>query len=512
MLQIKGLTITMRKDLRTLIENLNLALNPGDKLAVIGEEGDGKSTLLKLLYDETLVDSYADWSGTVQKDGMLFGYLSQEVGPNEGRLTGYEFCCQDPAFLESSPRELSQAAAELGFPVELFYTDRPVASLSGGEKVKLRMALLTLRRPDAFLLDEPSNDLDVATLEWLEGFIRGCPKPVVFISHDEVLLENTANAVLHIEQLRRKTLPRWTLARMGYRQYVEERLGRFQKQEQLARKERAEDRKRQEKILRMEQQVQHALDTVSRAAPGEGRLLKKKMKSVKSMEHRYERERGDMTEFPDAEEAILVGFDEKLALPMGKPVLDLDLPQLAAPDGTVLAENLRLCLRGPEHVCIVGKNGAGKTTLLRLIARQLLPRTDIQAAYMPQDYAESIDQTLTPVEYLAHSGEKALLTRAKTYLGSMKYTPEECGHSISQLSGGQKAKLFFLKMILDKNNVLILDEPTRNFSPLSGPVIREILREFGGCVLSVSHDRKFIQEVGETLYELTEEGLVKRKG
>lgn len=120
-----------------------------------------------------------------------------------------------------------------------------------------------------------------------------------------------------------------------------------------------------------------------------------------------------------------------------------------------------------------------------------------------------MDQSLTPVEFLAPSGEKAKLTQAKTYLGSMKYTPEECGHSIAGLSGGQKAKLFFLKMILDQNNVLVLDEPTRNFSPLSGPVIREMLQSFGGCIISVSHDRRFIRDVGETVYELRPDGLVK---
>lgn len=510
MLQIRDLNVTMKKDLRPLLRDFRLALNPGDRVAVIGEEGDGKSTLLRLIYDPALVEEYVEWSGSIQSQGLLLGYLSQEVGREEGRLSAYEFCCQEEAFLESGPGELAGAAARLGFSQELFYTDRPVNSLSGGEKVKLRMALLTLRRPDVYLLDEPSNDLDVETLEWLEDFILHCGRPVIYISHDETLLENTANVILHIEQLRRKTLPRWTVAKMGYRQYVEERLGKMQKQTQLARKEREEDRKRQEKILKMEQQVQHGLDTISRQDPSGGRLLKKKMKSVKSMEHRFDRERGDMTEFPDSEEAILVGFDGKVGLPMGKPVLDMSLPELKAADGQKLAEGIELHVRGPEHVCITGKNGAGKTTLLREIARQLLARTDIKAAYMPQDYGETVDQSLTPVEFLTNgSGEKAKLTQAKTYLGSMKYTPEECGHSIEALSGGQKAKLFILKMVLDGNDVLVLDEPTRNFSPLSGPVIRGMLEEYGGCVISVSHDRKFIEEVGKVRYELGERGLRK---
>ena len=285
----------------------------------------------------------------------------------------------------------------------------------------------------------------------------------------------------------------------------------MEKQAQLARKEREEDRKRQEKILKMEQQVQHRMDSISHAErDAVARLLKKKMKSVKSMEHRFERERGDMTELPETEEAILVGFGPGVGIPAGKTVLELELPELRTEDGALLSEGIQLNVRGPEHICITGRNGAGKTTLLRKIAALLLPKGDIRAGYMPQSYAETVDQSLTPVEFLTGgSGEKAVLTRAKTYLGSMKYTPEECGHSISGLSGGQKAKLFLLKMILDSNNVLVLDEPTRNFSPLSGPVIRGMLKDFPGCIISVSHDRRFIEEVGENVYELTENGLVK---
>lgn len=509
MLQIRELNVAMKKDLRPLVKGLNLAVNPGDKIAVIGEEGDGKSTLLKLILEPALVEDYVDWEGQVQKNGMVLGYLAQELAPAEGAKSGYEFCCGSPGFLDSSPAELASAAASLRLPVELFYSDRPVASLSGGEKVKLRMALLTLARPDLYLLDEPSNDLDVETLEWLEDFILRCPQPVIYISHDETLLENTANAILHIEQLRRKTLSRWTFARCGYRQYVDDRLGSLARQEQAARKERDEDRKRQEKLRRIEQKVQHGLDTISRANPSGGRLLKKKMKSVKSMEHRFQREREAMTEMPDTEEAILAGFSPEISLPAGKVVLDLELPLLSAGDGGVLAKDIRLHLRGGAHICIVGNNGVGKTTLLREIAGRLAGREDIRVAYMPQDYGETVDQSLTPVEFLEPSGEKGLLTRAKTFLGSMKYTPEECSHSISQLSGGQKAKLFFLKMILSGSDVLVLDEPTRNFSPLSGPVIRKMLEEFRGCIISVSHDRKFIQAVGRELYRLEPEGLKK---
>lgn len=511
MLQVRKLHIAMKKDLRELVRDFTFALNPGDKAAIIGEEGNGKSTLLKLIYDENLVEGYVEWSGTIQKDGMILGYLSQELPEEDRDKTAYEFCCGEEAFLDSSPKEVADAAAKLRFPADLFYSDRKMGTFSGGEKVKLRMALLTLRRPDCYLLDEPSNDLDIETLEWLESFIRECPQPVLYISHDEMLLENTANVIIHLEQLRRKTLPRYTVARMGYRRYVEERLSKFAHQEQVARKEREEERKRQEKLRKIEQKVQHQLDNIAYSDRDHvGKMLKKKMKSVKSMEHRFDREREDMTEFPDSEEAILVGFGPDTAVPGGKTVVDFSLPRLEA-GGELLARNIRLYVRGAEHVCIIGNNGAGKTTLLRQIANELLPRRDLKAAYMPQDYGETVDQGQTPVEFLAKSGEKEELTRVKTYLGSMKYTPEEQGHSIAELSGGQKAKLFFLKMILDGANVLVLDEPTRNFSPLSGPVIRGILRDFPGCIISVSHDRRYIGEACGTLYRMTPGGLVEEE-
>ena len=127
---------------------------------------------------------------------------------------------------------------------------------------------------------------------------------------------------------------------------------------------------------------------------------------------------------------------------------------------------------------MIGANGAGKTTLLKKIAEELLNRNDIKAEYMPQTYEDLRDLDVTPVDYLDKTGDKEERTRIRTYLGSLKYTPDEMEHPIRELSGGQKAKVLLLRMSLSGANVLILDEPTRNFSPLSGPVIRKMLREF----------------------------------
>lgn len=508
MLQIKDINISMKKDLRELVSDFSFTLNSGDKAAIIGEEGNGKSTLLKLIYDESLVDSYAEYSGTVMKDGLILGYLSQEMTEEEKDMTVYEFCSQESSFLESEYGEIAQTAARLKISADMVYSERKMRTLSGGEKVKLRMLVIMLKNPDVLLLDEPSNDIDIETLEWLEVFINESLAPVIFISHDETLIENTANVIIHIEQLRRKTLPRHVIVRMRYEEYVRDRLDKFEHQDQVAKKEREEQKKQQERYRQLYQKVDHELGTNTRQDPHRGKMLKRKMKAVKSMGKRFDKESENLTEFSDSEEAIMISFNESVKIPAGKTIAEFKLDKLKIGDNT-LSENIELNVKGAEHICIVGKNGAGKTTLLKKIADDLLPRIDIKCAYMPQDYAETVDFEVTPVEYLAKTSEKSELTKARTYLGSMKYTAEEMEHSIGELSGGQKAKLFFLKMILDENNVLVLDEPTRNFSPLSNPVIRQILKEFGGAIISVSHDRKYIDEVCESVYLLESNGLSK---
>ena len=507
MFQVKNMTITHKKDLTTLVEGLSFTLSPGDRAALIGEEGNGKSTVLKLLSDPTLVEPYAEWTGEIVDKDVRRGYLAQELTPGELALPVWEFCQASPAFPDADPKALDRAARQVGLDAGLFWDDRPMATLSGGERVKLRLALLLSDGPDILLLDEPSNDLDLTTLEWLEGFLLGCNVPVLYISHDEPLLERTANMVIHLERLRRRSVPRCTVARMGYAQYVEDRASGFQHQGQVARKERAEFDAKMEKFRQIRDSVDHQLNTVSRQNPGKGRLLKKKMHTVLSMGRRFEREKEHMTALPEWEEAILTAFDKgKSAFPAGKTVLRLDLPQLTAGE-RVLARDVHLWVTGPEKIGIIGPNGAGKSTLLKLVADELLPRTDLRAAYMPQDYGDLLLGAKTPVELLAPSGHKDDITKARTLLGNMKYKAEEMEHPVSGLSGGQRAKLLFLAMVLGGANVLVLDEPTRNFSPLSAPVIRGVLADFPGAVISVSHDRLYLEQVCTRVLDLTEHGL-----
>ncbi len=360
----------------------------------------------------------------------------------------------------------------------------------------------------------PSNDLDLETLEWLEGFIQDCPIPVLYISHDETLLERTANRIIHIEQLRRKTAPRCTVAYADYRSYIAGRLRQFEKQAQEAGNERRAYDRQQEKFRRIQQKVEHQQNAVSRQDPHTAALLKKTMHRVKAYEARFEKEFENMTEMPEYEEAMFTRFGNQASIPNGKVVLDFTLDALCVPAafGTqecpVLARGIRLFIQGARHVCITGRNGCGKTTLMRILADGLLQRTDIKAAYMPQNYEELLPLEQTPVEFLS-DGSRQSISMMRTYLGSMKFTADEMTHPMRELSGGQKAKIMLLYLDTSGCDVLLLDEPSRNFSPLSNPVIRRMLAGYRGAIISVSHDRKYIAEVCDQIYELTADGLIR---
>lgn len=498
-MNVQNLKIYIPSDDRTLVEGLSFTLKKGDKAVLIGEEGNGKSTLLKAVCGAGSVP-YAVVTGNISA-GEKIGYLAQELSSSG---TVAEFFADTPFFGMSNPADRAEIAKTLKISPDIFFSPQLVNTLSGGEKVKIQIARLLLEQCDLLLLDEPSNDIDISTLIWLEDYIAGLQIPLLFVSHDETLIENTANMIIHIEQLRKKTVPRVTVARTDYASYVAERMKGIQKQAQVAQKQSENYQKKVRRWREIYEKVQTDLKNCSRQDPGTGRLLKKKMRSVKAQERRNEREKKNLALPPDFEEAVATSFPA-VSLPSGKVVLDMSLGELSA-GGKTLAKNIKLKITGPAHIAIIGKNGAGKTTLLKKIKEILLQNKDFKTAYMPQDYLDELDGALSPVAVLS-DGTKQGLTDARTHLGCMRFRPEEMFRPLSELSGGQKAKLVYLKMVLAGSNVLLLDEPTRNFSPLTNPVIRRVLADYGGAIISVSHDRKYIDEVCDTVYELTENGL-----
>lgn len=239
LLQIDHLTLTHRRDLRTLAEDVSFVLHEGDKAAVIGEEGNGKSTLLQWIYDPQQIDSYCQYSGKCTAEGTI-GYLAQELSAEDMENSIYDYCSASENFHTLTPQELGDIARQLCFNLEEYFSEQPVGKLSGGEKLKLQLSRLLFDRPGILLLDEPSSDLDLPTLRWLENFINSYKGIILYISHDETLLERTANVILHLEHPREGKPPRCTVIRSGYRDYALRRESSIQNQTRQAKKEREE--------------------------------------------------------------------------------------------------------------------------------------------------------------------------------------------------------------------------------------------------------------------------------
>ena len=506
MIQINNLELTHMKDLRILLTEFNLVINKNDKIAIIGEEGNGKSTLLKYIYNrETIVDYIVVKGNLIIKDETI-GYLPQELDENNLNLSVYNYLLNNN-FFDYGYDEQMKLAIKLDFPFDLFYSSNLIKTLSGGEKVKLQLILLLISKPSVLLLDEPSNDLDIDSLIVLEKVIKEFDGAVLFISHDEVLIQNCANRIVHIKSLRRKTKAIYTIYNGSYDEYINKLDNDIASQNRKAKFDMKQKKLRDEKLDRIYKSVDYALNTISRSNPSEAKNLKDKMRSVKSMEKRFSKEDENMTKFAENEEAInLKEIVKRTPLPKNKVVLDLHLDKLIV-DNKILSNNIDLVVVGNEHIGIIGNNGVGKSTLLKYIYSNLKQRKDLKVGYIPQNYEDELDLSQSLIEYLSISNDKDYLSKMRTFLAALKFTYEEMEHKISQLSGGQKVKALILKLLLNDYNVLILDEPTRNLSPLSNPVFRDLLRKFDGMIISISHDRKYLDEVVDKLYKLDVSGL-----
>lgn len=512
MIEFNNFSLILKNSNRCLIRNFNFVLQENDKIAIIGEEGNGKSTLLKSIVNLNEIKKYADVSGNIVCKYKI-GYLEQNLNKEWNDFTVMEYFLKDNYDSEIdydkyiTINKIYELFSKFDLNSDLLDDEHLIKTLSGGEKVKIQLIKIISLDPDILLLDEPTNDLDINTLEWLESFINNSKLPILYVSHDETLLENTSNGIIHLEQIKKKSDSRYTIERIGYREYVSKRLNNLYHQEQVARKQRSDYNKQMESFRQIYQKVEYRQNTISRGDPHGAALLKKKMKTLKSQEKRFEHDKENFLDIPDVEEAINIKFDSENYIPNGKVIINYSLDELKIED-RLLSKNIKLNVIGSEHIVIIGKNGIGKSTLLKKIYNELKDRTDIRCGYMPQNYEDLLDVEKTPIDYLASNGSKEEITLARTYMGSLKFTSEEVTNKIKYLSGGQKAKLLLLKLILDNSNVLILDEPTRNLSPLSNPVIRKILSDFDGTIISISHDRKYIDEVCDIAYELTSNGLV----
>lgn len=510
MLILKHLTIQDLKN-HTLIDDVSFSLGQEDKLAIIGEEGNGKSTLLKAIYDTNTIEDYTSISGTIDMDYKRIGYLSQHLSDVWMKQGILDYLLKDHPEEDIAWERYNELVSyeklctSLKIPASLLRSTQMIQTLSGGEKVKLQLLKLMYQERDLLLLDEPTNDLDIPTLQWLENFILKQRIPVIFISHDEALLSRCANRILHLEQLNKKSKARYTDFHGGYDAYVHARQQKLGKDIQIARKEKQEYIKKKIKLNDFKNALHDALNDTVRN-PGQAAMLKKKMANIKAQERRFDED--GYSHVDSVEEAIDVVFEKTHSI-QSKWIIN-DVFEVCV-QGRVLIKPFHMEVLRKDKVFIVGANGCGKTLWMKQLYAKLKERSDITVGYMPQNYMDLVEQNEIPTTFLLESGDRKDVSYSRELLGRMKFTSEEMIKPIHTLSEGQKAKLYLLNFIKRRCNVLLLDEPTRNLSPLSAPIIRSILEAFDGCIIAVSHDRTCIKQIATRVLLVSNQEVIEKE-
>ncbi|QIL46801.1 ABC-F family ATP-binding cassette domain-containing protein [Vagococcus coleopterorum] len=491
MMTLKKVSMTEKKTGRQLLNELDLAVNPGDKIAIIGEEGNGKSTLLKLMRGRDYVPDYVETSGEVKTKASVIGYLSQQ------HQVATETMVMDLFPEVDWNDDLLRAMKDFG--IDNLYSEQLFHTLSGGEKTRYLILSVLAIGPEMLLLDEPTNDIDLATINWLEQFIKQTTMPVVYVSHDEAFIEATANCILHIELAGRKDQPLHTIDYQDYRTYRDRRLNRISKNEQDIQTQKRALQEKEAKLQQVWQKAEHQHQHVNRADP----RLQKKVANLKNQKSRLEKDKANVGELLAYEKESYFSFAYLEDIHRGKLLPLISVAELRNEKG-VLSRDIELQVLTGDKVVITGENGVGKSTLLKEISHQLAGK---EVGYMPQRYDEVLELTKSAVEFLQITGDADERTEIYTALGNVNFTREEMLQSIGKLSGGQQAKILLLRMIREKKEILLLDEPTRNLSPITNPHLYQELKNFKGTIISVSHDRKFIKEIGTKIYQMTSAGL-----
>ncbi|MFO7968844.1 MAG: ATP-binding cassette domain-containing protein [Bacillota bacterium] len=502
MLSINNLTIKDCIFNNELINKLNMSLNEGDKIAIIGSEGTGKSTLLKLIAGKNL--NYISYFGKIFTNGKV-AYSEQNISYIWNKKNVYDFL-----FSEVKNR-VDHLAIEARKQLQSFDLDynkvikRKINTFSGGEKVKLSLVKVLMEDPDFLLLDEPTNDLDFDTIQFIESFLKSTSIPLLFISHDQRLLENVANGIIHLQHIKKQTLAKTFFYRGSYSDYKNKYFRLYNSNLQIARKQRANYKTKLEKFRKIYSKVEHQQNQAVRN-PSLARLLKKKMHSLKSQEKRFEKEKETWIDIPEKEEPMNIFFSHNEDLNPNKRLIEINIDEFKLPNNEVI-KNLYLNLIGDDKVVIYGKNGIGKTTFIKNIIK-ILDKQKISYGYIPQNYMDILNPNSSVIDFLIENQKKYPEFRLKQILGQLGFKRFEMEELLMNISEGQKLKILLLLIVAKETEILILDEPTRNISPINQDEIYDLFLNYKGSILAITHDRVFIETVFDEIYEFTENGLI----
>ena len=507
---------------RTLFEGLDLAIGNKDRIGLVGRNGAGKSTLLKVIAGHQKAST---GSVSAPKDYRI-GYLPQEMDHDEA-ATVLEVAMkafEEMQLLEKRLENLTKEVAErtdyesdsyanliqelsdanerldaigassteeqahrilqgLGFKVEDM--GRTMSEFSGGWKMRVELAKLLLMQPDLLLLDEPTNHLDIESIQWLETFLIHHPGAILLISHDRVFLDTLTKRTVEIGGVKLYDF------KGPYSKYQVWREEERSRQEQAA--------KNQQKYIQDTEQLINKFRAKKNKAAFAQSLIKKLDKL----------ERVEV----DAAENAQIRFRFPPAPRSGRVIFEAETLKKCFGDLTVF-EGLDFIMARQEKVALVGKNGAGKTTLTRMLLQQesctagtLNVGHNVDIGYYAQNQTDELDGNMTVLETLEDVAVGDVRKQLRGLLGSFLFTGEDVDKKVKVLSGGEKARLALCKLLLHPYNVLVLDEPTNHLDLKSKAVLKEALQSFDGSLVVVSHDRDFLSDMTQLVYEVTPTGL-----
>ena len=505
-----------------IIDKASFHVNAGDKVGIVGRNGAGKTTLLNMLTGELGIDEgefFVSQSTRIgylkQRDNFLrentvmesmdniFSHLhkleeeihltADKVAANpsdrslQERLDSLQQQYADGGGY-TYKSEITGILSSMAFGPEFY--NKKISSLSGGERTRLALAALLLEKPDLLLLDEPTNHLDIGTLKWLEQYLSAYKGTVMIVSHDRYFLDRTVNRIFEVEN------HKVYCYEGNYTAFAAKKSQRRETELRAYNNQQREIARQEEMIRRMKQHNTEKL--VKRAQSREKRLA-----HIERLE-RPEGEAGRMKihfkqNFQSGNDVISA---EGLAKEFGR-----------GGEKKLLFENVSLDIKRGERICIVGSNGVGKTTLLRMIMGELTPtegrlKLGHNVAFGYYDQGQLLlDEKNTVLEELKESYRLYTDTEMRSILGRFLFRGDDVFLPVGSLSGGEKARLSLLKLMLSGANTLILDEPTNHLDIDSKEVFEAALLEFPGTAVIVSHDRYFLQKIPTRILELTREGI-----
>ena len=519
MISVEGLTVEFGGF--TLFDDVSFVVNKKDRIALVGKNGAGKSTMLKIFAG---LQSPTSGTVSVPKETTI-GYLPQQMKLADTQTVREE---AEHAFehiheMEKEIERLNQQLAErtdyetesyqnlidrvthltehfqmmggnnyhaelertligLGFSREDF--DRPTSEFSGGWRMRIELAKILLARPDIFLLDEPTNHLDIESISWLESFLQTYSGAVVLVSHDRAFLDNVTTRTLEI------SLGKVYDYKVAYSQFEQLHKERIEQQMRAYQNQQKQIKDTEDFIERFRYKATKSVQVQSR------------IKQLEKLE-RIEVEEEDMAR-------ITVRFQP--AVRSGEIVLTGKELTKAYGDHVVL-KGIQLDIKRGEKIAFVGKNGEGKSTLVKMIMNEIPFEGELKIGhhvnigYFAQNQADLLDPEVSVLDTVDRVAEGEIRKKIRDILGAFLFSGEEVDKKVKVLSGGERTRLAMVRLLLEPYNLLILDEPTNHLDMRTKDILKEALRKFEGTVIVVSHDRDFLTGLADKVYEFANQHI-----